>query len=157
MVAERFSTSNHVNAVHPVAGEFELHVSLYPETYESMWFHSATEKSEELIELVTDQQQRISTLGINDGLQFRTLHFIKHFLFEGAGIKQLMDILLYMSHYKNEIDWNAYNTLLKHLSFDKLMDHCIAIGTQYLGFADEELPAVQFDQTLMQKILDDME
>lgn len=105
----------------------------------------------------TSQGIYITTLGINDGLIFITLHIITHFLIQGVGIRQLMDVLLYMSHYKNTIDWLRYNKLLEYLKYNRFMDNVVGIGVKHLGFAENELPKGEYNDSIMQNILLDME
>ncbi|KAF1086097.1 hypothetical protein SPSYN_00835 [Sporotomaculum syntrophicum] len=149
--------SYHVCCNHPQAGLIELHHRLYDEIFEDVWFDKMSLNREAYRQLKTSQGNYITTLGINDGLIFVTLHLIKHFLYEGVGIRQLMDVLLYMSYYKDEIDWGRYDNLLAYLKYDKFIRNAIGIGVKYLGFAEAELPQSQYDNVIMQKILLDME
>lgn len=155
-VENRYPTSHHVLCYHPIAGLIELHVHLYDELYEDVWFNKQVSNMEEFRRIKTSQGN-ITTLGINDGSIYITLHFIKHFLFKGAGVRQLMDVLLYIRQYKNIINWNRYNELLKYLKYDKFIDNAIGIGIEYLGFNENELPQCKYDNGAIQKILLDME
>ncbi|WP_128739123.1 nucleotidyltransferase domain-containing protein [Desulfocucumis palustris] len=156
-VEPRYPTSYHVCCYHSLAGVIELHLQLYDELFEDVWFDKKTLNIEAYRQIKTSQGNYISTLGINDGLIFITLHLIKHFLHKGVGIRQLMDVLLYMSYYKNKIDWDRYDKLLKYLKYDKFMNNAIGIGIDYLGFDKNELPKSKYNDNIMQKILIDME
>jgi len=156
-VKTRYPTSHHVCCYHPLTGLIELHLRLYDELYEDVWFDKRILNMEIHRQIKTSQGNYITTLGINDGVIFITLHLIKHFLSKGVGIRQLMDILLYMGHYKNDIDWDRYNKLLNYLKYDKFMDNAIGIGVKYLGFDENELPKSKHNDNIMQKILLDME
>ena len=96
------------------------------------------------------------TLGVTDGLIFITLHYIA-FLTRGVGIRQLMDILLYMKQYKNRIDWGRFNRLMEHLKYKKFMENSIGIGVKYMNFKEEDLPSFSADDSLMLAILSDIE
>lgn len=156
-VKSRYPTSHHVLCYHAIAGLIELHLHLYDELFEDVWFDKKALNIEEFRRIKTSQGNCITTLGINDGLIYVTLHFIKHFLSKGAGIRQLMDVLLYISHHKDIIDWNRYNELLKYLKYDKFIDHMIGIGKEHLGFNENELPQSKYNNNIVQKILLDME
>jgi hypothetical protein len=156
-VLTRSSASHHVRCFHPVAGLIELHVDLYDEIFEDIWFDNMINNKESCRRVTTSQGYEYTTLGITDGLIFITLHYIKHFLTCGVGIRQLMDVLLYMKKYKNEIDWDRLNGLLRHLKYYKFFSNAIGIGIEYLKFNKEELPEVEYDSDIMIKILDDVE
>ncbi|OQB14342.1 MAG: hypothetical protein BWY15_01199 [Firmicutes bacterium ADurb.Bin193] len=151
------ATSHHIRATHPVAGLVELHLSLYDELFEDVWFDNKALNKEEYIRIKTDDGGEIQTLGITDGLIFVALHCTKHFLSKGVGIKHLMDILLYCEHYRNEIDWDRFNNLMKHLKFKKFIDNIFGIGVNYLNFNSESLPDHTCDAGIMSKILSDIE
>jgi len=156
-VESRSPTSHHVRCYHPLAGLIELHLHLYDELFEDVWFDKRISNIESYRQIKTSQGNFITTLGINDGLILITLHLIKHFLIGGVGIRQLMDVMLYMRRYKKEIDWDRYNKLINYLKYDKFMDNAIGIGIKHLGFDKNELPKSNHDDSLMQKILVDME
>jgi len=61
------------------------------------------------------------------------LHFYKHFITFGVGIRQLLDLLLYGEQYYRDIDWKMVEDSIKSLSADKLYADLLAIGAKYLG------------------------
>ena len=156
-VASWDPATNQVRCIHPVAGLIELHLHLYEEICEDVWFDRKILNTEPYRCIKTNHDTYISTLGINDGLIFNSLHLIKHFLSRGAGIRQLMDLLLYMKQYKYRINWDRYNELINYLKFNKFIDSTIGIGIEYLGFNANELPRSQYDYDIIQKILADIE
>ena len=68
-----------------------------------------------------------------------------------------MDILLYIRRYKNEIDWDRFNKLMKDLKYDKFIDNSIGIGLKYLEFKKGELPIRTYDEDIIKRLLEDME
>ncbi len=156
-IEPRYPNSHHTRCCHPLAGMIELHLRLCGELSEDVWFNKKILNIEKYRRIKISQANYITTLGITDGLIFITLHFIKHFLARGAGIRQLMDILLYMHYYDKEINWDRYKRLLKYLKYDKFINNAIGIGKKYLGFDENELPQSRYNNDVMQKILFDME
>jgi hypothetical protein len=151
------ATSNHIVAAHPVAGIVELHLNLYNELYEDVWFNNIALIQEECRVVKVDDDKEILTLGITDGLIFTALHCIKHFLSSGVGIRQIMDILLYMKTFYNQINWERFNKTMKHLKYENFIYNCIGIGIKYLNFDKEHLPSHTCNNTIMTAILDDIE
>lgn len=150
-------TSHHIRANHPIGGLLELHLHLHDEIFEDVWFDHKMLNQEEFRTIKAEDGTSITTLGITDGLIFITLHYIKHFLSCGVGIRQLMDVLLYMKKYKDEINWDRFNELLHHLKYKKFVDNTIDIGIKYLHFIKGDLPLHECDENIMDKILTDIE
>jgi hypothetical protein len=150
-------TSHHMVATHPVAGMVELHLRLYDELFEDVWFDNKILNEEERRSVKADDGSEFVTLGITDGLVFVSLHYIKHFLSGGVGIRQLMDVLLYMKEYFREIDWKRFNHLMEYLKYQKFINNSIGIGVKYLNFKQEDLPPFTCDKDIMDKILSDIE
>lgn len=148
---------HHINCYHPIAGHVEVHVSMYSETTDDIFLNRQVSYNEKHIQIKCENNYIIDTLGIMDGLVFLTIHFIKHFINKGAGIRQLMDLLLYMRYYKNEINWTQYNNLLKYLKYDKLINSLLDIGVNCLNFSADELPSFDCDRIVAGKVLSDIE
>lgn len=75
----------------------------------------------------------VLTLGIQDHILYLLLHFYKHFLAGGVGIRQLCDICLFVSRFGGEIDWTKLWKVLEQLSLDCLAWNMLDLGVQYLG------------------------
>jgi len=60
------------------------------------------------------------------------LHFYKHFISYGVGIRQVLDLLLYGEKYYSEIDWEKVEENIRSLSADKLYADLLYIGSLYL-------------------------
>ena len=73
------------------------------------------------------------TLGIQDHILYLLLHFYKHFLAGGVGIRQLCDICLFVNRFGREIDWTRLWKVLEQLSLDCLAWNMLDLGVQYLG------------------------
>lgn len=150
-VKPRNKNDHHFQAYHPVGGVLEGHVRLYSILAEEILFDRLQLYSEEW---VTEEigGYTIPILGLNDGLMFLTAHYIKHFVNKGGGVRQMMDLLLYIERYKDKLDFERYSSLLKQLKYDKLVDIIKTIGAKYWGL---DYPIKYED--LAEEVLDDCE
>ena len=150
-VEERAENDHHLKAFHKNGGLLEAHIMLYSKISEKFLFNGLSMYSEPWATMnINGYDYHI--LGINDGLVYLTAHYIKHLVNEGGGVRQMMDLLLYMERYKDEVDFNRYENILKELSYDKLLDVIKTVGTKYFGF-DYEIK----DEDLAEKVLADSE
>ncbi len=145
---------NHMVAKHPVGGVIELHTQLHDELYEEVWFDKQSVIREPYRTVVSEGEE-FHTLGYTDGAVFVTLHMIKHFLFQGVGIRQVYDTLLYLKAYREQIDFAYFNGLMKHLKYDRFMDAVYSMGVKRLGFATEDFPAFTMteEEALFEEIM----
>lgn len=151
-VEARPYSSNHSECVHPVFGIVELHIALYYDIIYDVWFDNVEINQEKPVVL-----NGIKTLGITDNYIFIALHAVKHFLSDGLGIRQIMDLLLFTKRYKNEIDKNRVNETLGHLKYQKFVDNLFGIGIKYFGFKQDDLFECEYNSEQIIKILEGVE
>lgn len=150
-VEERGRNAHHFLARHPVGGLLEIHVKMYSDPTKDILFENKLKYNEEHTTVEIDGY-KIKTFGITDNAVYLTAHYIKHFISRGVGVRQLMDLLLYLEAYKDTINWEKYNKLFSELSYTKLINSLFAIGNKYFGFSfDTE------DSEIMDLILEDTE
>ena len=147
----RAKNDHHLKAYHKIGGLLEAHVMLHSKTTSQILFDG--------LEIYNEQWRKINingqefyTLGINDGLIYLTAHYIKHLVNSGGGVRQMMDLLLYIEKNKAQIDFDRYSLLLEKLRYNKLIDIVKSIGAKYFGF-DYKIE----NEALMNKILTDTE
>ncbi len=162
-VMERPSTSNHAMCRSSATGLVEFHLTMYDELMEDVWFNMLHERSEPLRKHVLADGNTVNTLGYTDGAVYVTLHFIKHFLSEGVGIRQLMDVLLYLRRYKDKIDIERFKHTMKELKYDRFLKTGMAVGELFLGISCDEIFEIcddaEFfpDERLICDVLSDIE
>ena len=149
--------SHHFTGSHKIAGSIELHSNLFKDQYIDVWFDNKTLLSDPYRMVTTPYGNELPTLGINDGLVYMFLHIVKHFVNAGIGIKPIMDTLLYIRKYKDEIDYTSFSELIRYLKYDRFFDCMLCIGTKYLGFAENDLYPFTFDEVIAEKVLTDIE
>lgn len=90
--------------------------------------------------------KKLRTLPPDCNFLLLCLHFFKHFIRGGIGIRQLMDIVKFTDINKAEIDFDYCFGVLKDISADKLIKTVLKIGNKYfdtdfsvdIGDADAE-------------------
>ncbi len=150
-VNKRPLNHHHMSAVSDMGGVLELHVRLYSDVTKKILFDNA--------EIIRDEWSTIElggktyrTLGVRDNLMYLTAHYIKHLINSGGGVRQMMDLLLFIKKNKDNIDFEEYEKTLKLLRYDKLIEVVKSIGGKYFGF-DYEVK----NESLMNKLLADTE
>lgn len=151
LTEKRTGNYHHFQIYHPIGGTLEGHVRLYSILKEKILFdglqmYSGAWTTEEI------EGYTIPILDLDDGLMFLTAHYIKHLIIGGGGVRQMMDLLLYIEHYKDKLDFERYNDFLRELRYDKLIDVVKTIGAKYWGF---DYP-IKYEE-LAEKILTDSE
>lgn len=106
-------------------------------------------------ECITHQIQGtdIYSLSYNQHLLFLILHFVKHFLHGGVGIRQILDIIKYSEAYNQEIDWNSIKDTCMNLNILELMQNVFALAHDYFNY---DIPTVFISTTDYQDLLDDI-
>lgn len=137
-ILERPVTSHHAMCKSQATGLIELHLTLYDDMFEDVWFNNRTAFCEPWETMTTAEGYTYHVLGVTDRAIFNTLHLTKHFLSEGVGIRQMMDVLLYLRRYADKMDVKRYTELLKELHYDAFMRACLRIGVLYLGFDEAD-------------------
>ena len=90
---------------------------------------------------VSIQGQRIYTLSPTEHCLFLFTHLYKHFLYGGVGIRQILDLLLFLNRYENEIDFDRINSAVILLEGETVLE----IGRRYLGFSNLKSPRISPD------------
>lgn len=147
---ERDRNDHHMKAYHSVGGLLEVHVELYSDTTKKIIFDDVISYDEEFIK----SESGVYSLGVNDALIYLTAHLIKHLIVDGAGIRQMMDLLLYMKRYEEVIDWEKYNALIKKLGYGNFIAVVKGIGVKYWGMDFKDAVTVGNG---MEELLEDCE
>lgn len=84
--------------------------------------------------------KQVMTLHPQEHFIYLVLHYYKHFLAGGVGIRQICDICLFSEKYGGEICWNEVWDVLRRLKLHILLWNIRDIGIQYLGMGNEIMP-----------------
>ncbi len=144
-ISERKRHSHHFEATLGGVG-LEVHIKLYNENFRKLWFSDCAETTGEFITFKADGGREYKSLNVNDNMKFVSLHAIKHFIGGGAGLRQIMDVLLFMNYHYDEIDWEDFWDFMRRMKFEKLLHYFIGIGREYFMMDDIKLPEAQYDK-----------
>lgn len=102
---KEFNLSNH-DTYHLDKGSFEIIIEIHRQLFEegevyAPFFKNMTEKIFSLPNQSTYRYQ----MDLNDFYLFMIVHFAKHFYKGGGGIRSVMDVYVFLSKYKQELDW----------------------------------------------------
>ncbi|MDD7391046.1 MAG: nucleotidyltransferase family protein [Lachnospiraceae bacterium] len=75
-------------------------------------------------------------------------HFFRHFCEVGAGIRQMMDVLLTAQKYQDVIDWPVFMKMLADVSAEQFFKGIIQAGERYLDIQIRMLPEELRDDTI---------
>ena len=131
---DRAKNDHHMKAYHKKGGLLEVHVALHSAPTNDIILDNEIRYNEEFYRL----EDGLYTLGIQDNIIYLSAHLIKHLVNDATGVRQMMDLLLYMKEYKEKIDWEKYNSLMKKLGYDTLIRVVKGIGVKYFGMEFED-------------------
>ena len=131
VVTERDKNSQNFTAKHPKAGLFEIHVKLFDSEFDKYVLKGKFGVKESYDVMITPDGNSFNILGKNDGLYFVASHMIKHFVKDGLGLRQISDWLLYVEKYRNEVQLDSFNSVIRELGFEKFMNAIYSVGNEY--------------------------
>ncbi len=131
---ERSKYDHHIKAYHKIGGLFEVHVALHSVATSDIILDDEVHYEDEFMLL----EDGIYSLSVNDSLMYLSAHLIKHLINDATGIRQMMDLLLYMKAYEKQIDWTRYNSLMEKLGYDTLINVIKGIGVRFFGMEFED-------------------
>lgn len=142
-VKPRWKNGHHAVCDHPMLGCVELHVILYDEIVEDIWFKmDGSEFVTEPHMLVQTEDGNYYTLGYTDHLIFLALHMIKHFIETGLTVQMMLDVALFYRKNAHHIDtdrlWNTVNSL----HYGKLLQTILWAMILHCGFQPEDFPGI---------------
>ena len=160
VVDPRWKNGHHAVCNHPMLGCVELHVILYDEIVEDVWF-GKMDGSEYIIEPyrhVESEYGKYCTLGYTDHFIFLVLHMIKHFILSGLTLQMMLDVALYFRSYAGKIDTDRVWNTISSLHFEKLFNCILWAMIQYCGFSVDDFPGSCSEVSeQVGTILDDLE
>ena len=89
---------------------------------------------------VTINGQQIETLPPTLGLLYLIVHFSRHLISSGVGVRQLCDITLHIHHFHQRIDTESIERWFDKLEMRRMANAVAAACVKYLGLPDSEVP-----------------
>lgn len=144
VVCARSPMEHHTVCRHAIGGSVDLHLTFHDDCYEEKFFKGYTEITESGVDCQIDKYI-YTTLGATDNAIFLFLHWVKHFLSCGTGIRQIMDFFLFWKGNKTEINISKFKQMLDDLGFSKLYAASVYIALEYLQFDKTEIDTFDFE------------
>ena len=154
---KRSKWSNETVAKHDKYKLIEVHCELFDESRNDIMFNHINKSPDKFEKLNTENYGVINVLSPDDGLMFVFLHFVKHFLSAGAGMRQLMDVIVYSMKHLNDIDWNKFYSDIKQLKYYNLFAGIITVSLKIFEISEAKLPDVEIKEDVAIKILKDIQ
>lgn len=96
--------------------------------------------SETYPDQLTINEKSIDVLPPTLCLLYFIVHFSRHLIASGVGVRQLCDITLHIHHYHNKIDTEKICRWLDSLEMRRMANAVAAVCVKYLGLPSEEVP-----------------
>ena len=141
-ITPRVATSHHSVCQHRKYGEIELHVSLYTEFVQDVWFQGmgTAELIREVPITIQTPDGSYAALGYTDHLIFITLHMVKHFILGGLTLRMMLDIVLLFARNRERIDAARFWSTMERLHYAKLVNCVLWAMILYGGFQATDFP-----------------
>ena len=159
-VSPRWENGHHAVAKHPAMGVLEVHVKLYDEMIEDVWFANVDTDS-----FICQPHQKIMTaegpcftLGNTDHLLFVILHMVKHFINTGMCLRMMTDTALMIHANKDDLDMDRIWSVLRALKFDRLVSAILWAMIRYCGFDEKDFIGIgAYEPKQVEMLLTDLE
>lgn len=155
-IKDRHFESHQIECFHSSSGLIEIHTRMYGVKTNDVTFNDEISYDEEYVPFLSEDGTELKTLGYTDNALFLIMHFLKHFISQGVGIRQLADTLLYIENNYDKIDFKRVNNHLSSLGFSTIFNYVCEIGRRYLEFPKDLLGNCHINENLLNKILEDM-
>lgn len=159
-VERRWTNGHHDVCWHPQLGCVELHVRLYDEIVEDVWFDGMDGREfvcEPSIEVCTPDGG-YCTLGYTDHMIFLMLHLIKHFILSGMALRMMLDVALFFSHNAERIDSARFWQTMQDLNYETIAQSILRAMVLYFGIDAASIPGLrEVCSEQVNMIMDDLE
>lgn len=111
----------------------ELHTSLFSK--ESKAYGKYQDEFDNAFDTLVKHDingQEVYSLSYDLHLLFLLLHFTKHFLHGGVGIRQVLDIVMYIEAYKDKFNWNHIYEVLDELHIQTFIVNILGLAYVHL-------------------------
>lgn len=137
----------------------ELHLALFSKSSQAYGFYQvAFDHAFETYATHMIEGVQVYSLSHDQHFLFLVLHFAKHFLHGGVGIRQLMDIIMYIEAFKDDINWNYIFKQLDKADLVTFFLNTLEIAHVYLDFDYDNINLCNYKRIKneYQELLDDI-
>lgn len=159
-VDPRWENGHHAVCHHPQMGCVELHIMLYDEIVEDVWFGKMDGHEFVCEPRINEETQGGSycTLGYTDHLIFLMLHLIKHFIQSGMSLRMMLDVALFFKKYTDRIDSHRFWATMDSLQYGKVAQSILWVMVRYCGIDASAIPGLHNEcPEYTDMLIDDLE
>lgn len=159
-IEPRSPKTHHAVCFHQQMGCLELHMMLYDEIVEDVWFDGFDDAMviHESYERVNTEDGAYYTLGKTDHMIFLALHTIKHFIISDMNLRMMMDTALFFAQHAKQIDSTRLWQILARLKYRELAETMLGAMIEHGGFLKSDFPGLEsYDLNKIRMLLDDLE
>ena len=105
------------------------------------------------------QGHKVFTLCPTEHFLFLFLHLYKHFSVSGAGLRHIMDFLMFLDKYNEDIDFTRIRLVVSQFRGELFYCSLLEIGKTYLGFSPQksaELFSLSISRPELELLLEDI-
>lgn len=88
----------------------------------------------------------VTTLSTEAHLVYMMFHLVKHYVLEGANLKFLFDMALFINKYYDEIDWKFFEESMERLSYIEFANSIFYIMVNYMGLREDAMSHVKLSE-----------
>lgn len=140
IVYSRSAAEKHIEIEYEsVSLELHYHINVFSsEPANTYWQKNIEENS--VNRYVEINGTKVRTLGITDTLVHLVVHAHHHLLTEGVGLRQLMDMALFVHNHFDELDLSLLHRHIVGIGHEKAFNAYMALLNKYLGLPKEQIP-----------------
>ena len=87
---------------------------------------------------------------------FLVKHMISHFASEGITLRQVIDWGFFVKKFKDKVDWEWLEDILKKFSMYEMFGIINAISVEDLGFNTYDFPTIKYNPNTKERVLNDI-
>lgn len=124
-----------------VSLELHYHLNVFgSERANEYWENEIENEALEHQRFVNINGNKVRTLGVSDTLVHLMVHAHHHLLTEGIGLRQLMDMCLFVHNHFDELDLSLLHRHIVGIGHEKAFNAYMALLNKYLGLPKEQIP-----------------
>lgn len=128
---------------HGVTVELHHHLNVFASEKANRYWQGMIEKAspkEKNIRYVEINGTKVRTLEVTETLVYLMVHAHHHLLTEGVGLRQLMDMALFIHNHFDELDLSLLHRHVVGIGQEKAFNAYMALLNKYLGLPKEQIP-----------------
>lgn len=110
---------------------------------------------EATIEVVINGEQ-LTTLNENSHLTYMIFHLIKHYVLEGANLRFLLDMSMFINKYEDRIDWKVFWRDIEKLGYTEFTENIFSIMIKYMNMTPKAIQEGRYKEDNTKPIIDDL-